>query len=226
MPSNPVGRILVVDDSEASRLLLSFLLEEMNYHIAQAENGEKAVEMALENDYCVVFMDINMPVMGGEKATEYLMKLNYDSPIIACSAEDDPQKIKKLMDNGFSDFVAKPIELGAVSAVLERVNLQQKSEPISFDNERHQHKLQQLKGRFVENIPVILKKIQSALDHEETTKLKRIAHKVKGSAGQFGFERATLLGRDIERAIDKNKIEIATDKAYLLIAELKKLSRV
>ena len=116
----PDIRILVVDDSEANRLLLSFILQEFGYQTDGAENGEKAVEMALEFDYEAVFMDINMPVMSGTQATETLRSINFNRPIFACSAEDNPTKIKQFINSGFTAFICKPIEPQGVRELLDR----------------------------------------------------------------------------------------------------------
>lgn len=226
MKRSDKATVLIVDDSESNRLLLSFLLEEFDYTIEEAENGEKAVELALEFPYRMVFMDLNMPVMDGLQATRMLRSLNFEAPIIACTAEDHMDNISTLLSKGFTDYLAKPIEREAIRALLEKLDTDRQTENMDFDNEEHQQRLDQLKIRFITNIPVMLSKLEKALEQRNTTDLKRIGHKIKGSAGQFGFDRATTIGRDIEKAVDKDKWEIAVDKAYSLMAELKKIEHV
>ncbi len=226
MKSNDKATVLIVDDSESNRLLLSFLLEEFDYKIEEADNGEKAVELALEFPYLMIFMDLNMPVMDGLQATSMLRSLNFEAPIIACTVEDRMSNANTLKSKGFTDYLAKPIELEAIRAVLERLDADRQTENMDFDNEQHQQRLEQLKQRFITNIPVMLTKLTSAIKQQKTADLKRIGHKIKGSAGQFGFDRATAIGRDIEKAVDRNKWEIAVDKAYSLMAELKKIEHV
>ena len=119
MPDNN-PKILIVDDSEANRLLLSFMLQELGFKTESAENGEKGVEMALEYDYCAIFMDLNMPVMGGVESMEILRGINFEEPIFVCSAENNSSKIERLISSGFTDFICKPIEPKGVQELLEK----------------------------------------------------------------------------------------------------------
>ncbi len=215
-------KVLVVDDSETNRLMLSFMLQDMGYRVDEVENGEKAVEMALEYRYLAIFMDINMPVMNGSEATEILRNLHFEAPIFACSAEDSQKKIKQFLTKGFTDFIAKPVEPEQLNHLLQKYPFQQCiNEP--SDDLAYLQKLKQLKQRFIDNIPVIINKIHLALKKESWTDLKRIAHKLKGSASQFDFDLVTKISRDIELAINKNKIDFALEKTEYLLTELNKI---
>jgi len=218
------NKILVVDDSETNRLMLSFMLQEHLFSTDEVENGEQAVEHALEFDYAAVFMDLNMPVMNGLEATSVLRELSYEPPIIACSAEDEPGKIKQLLESGFTDFIAKPVELEDIEDILNKHNLNH-SLNHTGDDQVFQQKLEQLRERFLTNIPTIISKLNRALKSNELASLKRIAHKLKGTASQFGFDRVTKIGKDIELAINKEKVTIAIEKTHFLLAELEKISQ-
>lgn len=219
------AKVLVVDDSETNRLLLCFMLEELEFDCDEADNGEKAVELAMEFEYVALFMDLNMPIMGGQQATEILRNINFETPIFACSAEDNPEKIEKLLKSGFNDFVAKPIEPEDISDVLEKHCIN-KNQVISDNEAAFKQKLDQLSNRFIENLPVMIKKIELSLKNNSLSELKRSAHKLKGTASQFGFEKVAMIGRDIESAINKSKLPVALEKAEFLIAELKRIEEV
>ncbi len=216
------SKILVVDDSETNRLLLCFILEGLNFDCDEASNGEKAVELAMEFNYAAVFMDLNMPVMSGQEATEILRRINFETPIFACSAEDNSEKIEKLLESGFNDFVAKPIEPENIGDILNKHKISRTQKP-SADDDAYQKKLSQLSNRFVNNLPIIIRKIERSLSNNSLSELKRIAHKLKGTASQFGFDKVAIIGRDIESAINKSKFSTALEKANFLIAELKKI---
>jgi CheY-like chemotaxis protein len=214
-------KILIADDSEPNRLLLSFFLEELGYQVSQAENGEKAVEKALANHYSALFMDINMPLMDGLKATILLRDISFGPPIFACSAENDVEKIQHYLNSGFTDTITKPIEFNTVSHLLQKhlkVN-----ESHCIDDVAFQEKLSQLSNRFVENVPVIINKISTALKKHSLTDLKRITHQLKGTSSQFGFEKITQISNDIESSLKKGKLDIAIHKSNFLILELKKI---
>lgn len=217
------SKVLIVDDSETNRLLLQFTLEELGYLVDEVENGEKAVEAALEFEYVAVFMDINMPIMGGLEATQILNNLNYSSPIIACSAEENSEVIDQFIDTGFSAFVPKPIEPVEIINVLKTLDITSSVKSLELSAE-HLNKIQQLTERFVGNLPAIIHKVESALNNNSSEDLKRSCHKLKGTASQFGFDKVTKISGDIESAINKSKFTIATDKAEFLLFELKKIS--
>ncbi len=221
MDSSNQTKILVVDDSASNRLLLSFMLQELGYVIEEAENGEQAVEKALETDFVAIFMDLNMPVMNGVEATEILRNLSFESSIFACSAEDNPEKIEKLLHSGFNDFVPKPIEPECINSLLRKHSVKMQPE-LTIDNNAYKLKLEQLSNRFIDNIPVIVAKAEKALANNSIADLKRIAHKLKGTASQFGFDKVTRISKDIESAINKGKISAALDKTHFLISELKR----
>jgi len=214
--------ILIVDDSEANRLLLAFILEELGFLTDEAANGEIAVEKALEFEYAAVFMDINMPVMNGEEATEILGNLLFEAPIIACSAEDNPTKIQHFLASGFSQYVAKPVEPEVVEKALQRCGVNNSSQQ-KADDSAFQEKLGQLGNRFINNLPVMIRKVETAVQSQSFVDLKRIAHKLKGTASQFGFDNVAKIGRDIESAINKDKNAIALEKASFLIDELTRI---
>ena len=65
----PPARVLVVDDGEANRELVRLVLEEVGLRVSDAENGRVGADMALQESYDVILMDMQMPVMDGFAAT-------------------------------------------------------------------------------------------------------------------------------------------------------------
>ena len=225
MPDSKKNKILVVDDSSSNRLMLSFVLQEMGYETDDVENGEIAVEKALEFSYIAIFMDINIPVMNGVEAAEILRNLNFIAPIFAYSAEDDPIKISEYIDIGFTDYLIKPIEPTLVAELLSSHNLKPEIQAQdTLTDKSYQDKLDQLANRFRKNVPIVLKNVNIALKNHSMQDLQRIAHKLKGTASQFGFNIIAKLGRDIELAIKQGNLELALEKVSFLIKELKKVS--
>ena len=102
------ARILLAEDVMTNRLVFNALLKDCPYQIDEAINGQVAVEKALSNEYDVVFMDIQMPVMDGFNALETLKAADYTKPIIACTANVMREDIEQYMDAGFDAIVGKP----------------------------------------------------------------------------------------------------------------------
>lgn len=113
-------KILLVDDAEDSRLLMSRLLQAAGADVDLAENGREALEKAMTKNYDAILMDIQMPVMDGYAATEALRKRGMERPIIALTARAMREERDRCLAFGFSDHVTKPIELSELVEKLRK----------------------------------------------------------------------------------------------------------
>ncbi len=102
-------RVLIVDDSALVRKQLGELLEKNGYEIDFAKNGKVGLQKAVESDFNVITMDINMPVMDGITSLEEIMKQN-PTPVIMVSSlvSSDAEPTMKAFELGAIDCVAKP----------------------------------------------------------------------------------------------------------------------
>ena len=114
----PTGRILVVDDGKPNRQLIRLILTKAGCIVDEAENGQIAVEKALSNDYAVVLMDIQMPVLDGYGATTKLRETGYEKPIIALTANAMREEQEKCTEVGFSAFLPKPVDIDKLVEML------------------------------------------------------------------------------------------------------------
>ena len=116
-------RVLVVDDHEHNRALVTALLAPLGVEVLQAASGAEAVEACLTIPFDLVFMDVQMPGMDGCLATAGIRascELNARTPIIALTAMSSGSGIDDLFDAGMNDVVNKPIDpkalIGAICA--------------------------------------------------------------------------------------------------------------
>ncbi len=105
------GRVLVVDDGDENRELVRVLLEDAGITIDEAENGQVAVEKALQQNYNIVLMDVNMPVMDGYTAATILREKGITQPIIAMTANAMKGFEQECLDRGYSDYITKPLDI-------------------------------------------------------------------------------------------------------------------
>jgi len=119
-------RILLAEDVDINREILTSLLEETGITIDCAENGLKAYEMFSVNPekYDLIFMDIHMPVMDGYSATKKIRDLCNSSavtiPIVAMTANVFREDIEKCLAVGMNDHIGKPINLEDVLDMLRK----------------------------------------------------------------------------------------------------------
>ena len=120
----PEAKLLIVDDHEMNLKVAKGLLEPLRVQIDTAENGKEAIDKILKKQYDLVFMDHMMPVMDGVEATRALRKIEDDYiqklPIIALSANATTEARELFANNGFSDFVPKPIQLKELCGCIRK----------------------------------------------------------------------------------------------------------
>ncbi len=118
----PMARVLVVDDNEINLMVAEGLMEPYKFTIETAADGFQAVDMVKKNYYDLVFMDHMMPGMDGIDATAAIRKLEgdyyRDLPIIALTANALVGAKELFINEGMSDFLAKPIELQKLDEIL------------------------------------------------------------------------------------------------------------
>ncbi|MGC8878931.1 MAG: PP2C family protein-serine/threonine phosphatase [Anaerolineae bacterium] len=128
-PDNRSGRqahILVVDDSEQERIVLTRLLQQMGHTVEQAGNGREALERLTNNDFDLVLLDLIMPEMNGLQALEHMRSnpLQEHIPVLMISELDDMENIIRCVELGAEDYLPKPINetlfRAHVSAALEK----------------------------------------------------------------------------------------------------------
>ncbi|NEU31048.1 response regulator transcription factor [bacterium LRH843] len=101
------ARILVVDDEDRIRRLLKMYLERENYEIEEAENGEQALEMALETEYDLILLDIMMPGMDGIEVCQELRKTKA-TPVMMLTAKGEENNRVQGFEVGTDDYIVKP----------------------------------------------------------------------------------------------------------------------
>jgi len=115
------AKALVVDDEEENRLFLSLLLQENNYEVIEAKNGQEAIDLFITHKPDIVFMDIIMPVKDGYQATREIRAHSRDDfiPIIFTTALSDVKDLEKCIEAGGDDFITKPIDLNILKSKIQ-----------------------------------------------------------------------------------------------------------
>jgi signal transduction histidine kinase/CheY-like chemotaxis protein len=121
-PGQPQRRVLIVEDQPANALLLRGLLEQAGFHVQVANDGAKGVEAFRSWRPHFIWMDWRMPVMDGLEATRLIRALDggRDVKIVALSASVFREERDQLLAAGVDDFVAKPVEFGAIYDCMAR----------------------------------------------------------------------------------------------------------
>ena len=124
----PNLRILAVDDVSTNLMLIKAILERLGYTPTLASDGREAVELARNNKFDAIFMDVLMPVCDGIEATCQIRKDEQQSSermptrIIALTADALPENRQKCLDAGMDEFLTKPLRVSDIQSALETVS--------------------------------------------------------------------------------------------------------
>ena len=117
--------ILVAEDNPINQKLIRIVLEKFGLNVSLANNGEEALEARKAKNYDMIFMDVQMPVMGGVEATHKILKYEKENnlvhvPIIALTANALAGDREKYMSEGMDDYATKPLDVKVIENLVEK----------------------------------------------------------------------------------------------------------
>jgi CheY-like chemotaxis protein len=116
-------KALVAEDNLINQKLIKSILNRFNIEVIVVENGEKALKFRKENNCDIIFMDIQMPIMGGIEATENILDFEIEHkkrhiPIIALTANALHGDREKYIGFGMDDYLSKPMSIKKLKDIL------------------------------------------------------------------------------------------------------------
>ncbi len=132
--------ILVIEDDTTIRDMLTFSLEQADYSVLSAKNGETGLELALGNNPDLILLDLLLPKMDGFTLCKRLREIDEKVPVLMLTALDSEKDILKGFDSGADDYITKPFStallLARITANLRRSGKRGKvddlSKPLNF----------------------------------------------------------------------------------------------
>jgi two-component system chemotaxis response regulator CheY len=125
MPDQNMKTCLVVDDSKVVRMVARKILEELGFEVAEAEDGQVALDMSMESMPDVVLLDWNMPVMND---IEYLraLRVTDDSKkpvVVFCTTENDMSHIQEGIAAGANEYIMKSFDSDIIQSKFVQTGL-------------------------------------------------------------------------------------------------------
>jgi len=191
----PDAQILIVDDNEFNLKVASGLLELMEIKAETADSGFEAIEMVQKKDYDIIFMDHMMPEMDGIEAMHKIRALDVkysNMIIIALTANAANNAREMFLEQGFDDFLSKPIDADELCDMLRRhlpagMVLQAVSDEGTTAFKSKEEVLHQKSiATFVKENQNSYERIVGLLLSGDIKTAHRIAHTLKSSAGYLG----------------------------------------
>jgi len=186
------GTVLLVEDHADNQRLISMYLNKAGIAADIANNGKEAVRKAMANEYDLILMDIQMPIMNGIEATQTLRAKNYTGPIVALTANAMKSDVDACTAAGCDDFVSKPIDKNSLYKLLEKylsadTDRRSVETPIVSELLNSEPELLDIVREFVAGLPARLQELEEAYRNNDTETLKSVLHQLKGTGGNYGY---------------------------------------
>ncbi|OGO01355.1 MAG: hypothetical protein A2Y59_03140 [Chloroflexi bacterium RBG_13_52_14] len=158
------GTVLIVDDEESIRDILSRRLEEEGYSCEVASDGKEALWKAFVRDFDLVLMDIKMPGMSGMETLPQMVTNHPDTCVIMMTAVVDTETAVEAMKLGAYDYITKPFDLDDLSMRMGKALEKRK---LTLENREYQQHLEQKVKQHVEQMQQYYQEAVEALTHEQ-----------------------------------------------------------
>ena len=218
----PYGRILLVDDLEMNIYVARGLLSAYSLQVDSACSGFEAIDkVAAGSEYDIIFMDHMMPQMDGLETTKRLRQMGYSKPIVALTANAIVGQSNLFLENGFDDFISKPIDTRVLNQLLNRL-VRDVHVPNAEHNASQENKSDfdgsyedflktsgmsdDLNKEFARTQKDFARDFKLAITHGDIKQARFLAHTIKGLAYIIGENTLGDLAGEAEKLLIANKL--------------------
>jgi len=224
-------RILLAEDNMVNQKFIRTLLEKQGHWVQSAKNGKEALELMKADTFDLILMDIQMPVMGGIEATQYIRESEKSSeehiPIIAITAHAIKGDKEKCLKAGMDDYITKPVKIDEFFGKIKRFTFspamekpQLKSKKASgqqgfnmtqitsnFDGDMDLFK--EIFQIFIQTYPEQIKTMRRMIHENNPDTFQRVAHSLAGGASNFNVSDIRKLALKLEKMAMDNGLQDA-----------------
>ena len=204
---NPI-EILVVEDNDLNRKIVSQMLLNYGFQVAEAVNGLECLKLIQDHHFDLILMDMQMPVMDGYEATRLVRDMGYQEsiPIIAMTAHALTGDREKCLAAGCTSYIAKPFKTDELIQEIRRHLSKSSHQTFKSQSGMHQHLIEQLMPEFLEQLDELILQLKQALQQQDTDEIASLSHDVKGTAGMYGYPTIAHTASQIEEAARNRSI--------------------
>jgi len=244
-PAQPSrARVLVVEDNSVNQLVAIGQLQRLGHECVVAASGAEALDSVSREKFDIVLMDIQMPDMDGYEATRRIRQMEGPKakvPIIAITAHALSGEREKCIAAGMNDYLAKPVSLEQVGAVIRLwaskdsketaagPDVMEQDDQYVLDRERvssflaisrtQDGFLDELVRTFREDVPSRIDALRSAAMNGDANDLALAAHALKSSSGSVGAKRMLTMASSLELNARAGRLDGAEAAIEQLAAE-------
>ena len=222
----PYGSILVVDDVEMNIYVAKGLLSPYMLQVDSALSGFAAIDkVTAGNVYDIIFMDHMMPKMDGIETTKRLRQMGYSKPIVALTANALVGQSNLFLENGFDDFLSKPIDTRNLNQLLNRLvrDVHVPASPEGTCDGSYEDFLasceisDDLKMEFARCQKDFTRDFRHAIESGDIKQVKFLVHTIKGLAYIINENTLGDLAAEVEALM--NNVGLSSEASDSLVAE-------
>jgi CheY-like chemotaxis protein len=205
------GKVLIADDAADNRDLLKFTLRKTNLELTLVENGEEALKASMAENFDLILLDMQMPLMDGYTAAREIRKNGITVPIVAFTANAMKHDVCNCLEAGCTSHLPKPFTKSALFKCLE-LYLAAESDPddpqayVTSEILREDPDAIDLVISFVEGLCVRVGELSEAITVGDHSMIYNIAHKIAGSAGLYGYPKMSDLAANLQKAAKRQDL--------------------
>ncbi len=225
-------KILLAEDYGPNQQVAFMHLDKIGFSVDIASNGNEALDLFMENDYSIVFMDIQMPIMDGYEAAAAIrafekMRREKESeefepvPIIAMTAHAIKEFLDKAIQTGMNDSILKPLKRKELYSVCKKWLGRNTNKEISGENteldfesfdfrkvindfDGDEETVRRLIKYFAEKVNEQISAMKKALSDNDLKSIQNEAHSIKGGASNINLIKLAGIADMLEKACKKN----------------------
>ena len=235
------GKVLIVDDLESNLYVARGLLQVYDLQIDTLQSGAETIQKIKEGKvYDIIFMDHMMPDLDGIETTQMLRKQGYDGIIVVLTANAIAGNEKMFKENGFNDFISKPIDTKRLDEILHLyihlpnnnlhtspiINPSIKKTPIQEDLVIKHNLEPELLAFFCSDLEKSIKMLKTSLVDMDLQIFTTYAHAMKTALRMIGEDEQSSKGAKLENAGVNQDIDYIKENTNSFIDYLEKLLSV
>jgi PAS domain S-box-containing protein len=211
LPPRLQGRVLFADDAVDNRKLVEHLLKKVGISPLLVEDGNEAIKAVLSQPFDLVLLDIQMPNLDGLSAARTMRLAGIKAPIVALSAGTMTSDVLQSVEAGCSMHMGKPFTSQAFFEMLARFlplaeprgadsaeTVMKKVVKAAADTVIVDAEMIPLLSDFIDRLPTRVEDLKVAFQENKPEKVQLFAHRLKGSAGLYGFPELAKLSATLE----------------------------
>lgn len=228
-------RVLVADDYDINWIVMERMLTSRGHQSERARDGQQVLSLIRERPYDLILLDCQMPGLDGYDTARALRRLEHDGalsrggdgpgeqrlPIVAITAETLEGARERCLDAGMDDYLAKPIELASLDAILERWLPPDPERMLDHGRIDVLHKLfsgNELQGMLAEmraDIERDLAELGTALRQRDQARVAAAAHRIRNTGALLGADGLVASAAELDRPPRPDRPPVAFDDGAL-----------